>query len=464
MQRDYLRTLRFIGIECVVLLYIFLWLGFALHTSVHPQIFYKYTYKYFFALFITIILVYPFIKFLLYLTSESNVNIRKNTIRLTPWKKVGVIFAGLIIILVITETYLRTHNLYVKSQPYFLTIDNVQPFLQDKLLPLNNKQNPELHIDAYGFRGDEISLNKRHNTYRIFLLGGSTVLNVIIPYKQSVGKLLQDKLQSKYPGKKIEVLNAGMDGYTSEHSLIQYLFYIKDFRPNLIVLWNGFNDMYYACPNNPISYGGFKRDYSNVFGSMTNVYKTYFFDQALPVSLHIHFFTIDFIQHAFQFNFYSDLGPVFNKRVIPYLVNHGVIKWYPVAWKNYPSLASYRRNLVSIINATRADDVSLILGDQPYLYNLAMDNQYHIPRWFAQTNCVQGMAYPSTQTLIDGMDLFNNTTKEVSRKNNIPFIDIASQIPKNLDYFTDDVHYTPKANQKIGELLFNFIVDNNYIQ
>jgi lysophospholipase L1-like esterase len=66
--------------------------------------------------------------------------------------------------------------------------------------------------------------------------------------------------------------------------------------------------------------------------------------------------------------------------------------------------------------------------------------------------------------MIVAMNTYNKTSQEVAAEHAVPFVDIASALPKNLDYFTDDIHYTPKANALIAKLLFTKIVTLDLIK
>src|SRR5438045_2911586 len=55
------------------------------------------------------------------------------------------------------------------------------------------------HVDAQGFRGDDVALVKPPKTFRIFTIGGSTTLGVSNPYPDSYPFLLQALLREKYP-------------------------------------------------------------------------------------------------------------------------------------------------------------------------------------------------------------------------------------------------------------------------
>jgi len=349
------------------------------------------------------------------------------------------------------------------EDPYTLGLDNFHLFLQSTLTKENNQQNPSLHINSFNFRGDEIKREKDKNTFRIFVLGGSTVLNAGVSYSNSFGKLLQDKLTKEYPNKKIEVLNAGMDGFTTEHSIIQYLFYIKDFKPDLIITWQGINDMYYSCTGNFFTKGGYQEDYSHQLGSLAVPIRQYFSDTNLPLSVHFHLVTFDFLRHIFTYNFYSDINPLLNTNVAIKLSELKLNPYKPTSMKNFPSINSYKRNLLTLTNIIKNDNVPLIIGNQAFLYTESANNPKIPFQWYMQRNCLKGQNYPDTKSLINGIQLFNKVTKEVSNETNNKFVDFEKEIPKTKEYFFDDVHTTEKGNSKMSEILFQTIKEGNFI-
>jgi len=61
------------------------------------------------------------------------------------------------------------------------------------------------------------------------------------------------------------------------------------------------------------------------------------------------------------------------------------------------------------------------------------------------------------------MNKFNNTIKNVADDNAIPFVDFDTDMPKSLEYFVDDVHFTKKGAEKMADILYQFIVLNEII-
>ena len=161
-------------------IYLFFLLGLLLHTSSHPQVFNKYTIKYAIMLVILLIGSFPFL-WLVYFTFQTNiVRIKRKKIILKPWCKILIYFLFLTIIITPVELALRNKYKNYESENYLYTIDNFDPFLQSKIAKHEN-----LTINLLGFRGEEISVKKPYGAYRIFVLGGSTVLNREVEFEKN---------------------------------------------------------------------------------------------------------------------------------------------------------------------------------------------------------------------------------------------------------------------------------------
>lgn len=434
-------------------LYLFVVLGLFFHTSGHPQLFGKYTYKYALSLVVLVISFVPLIYLLLYLLRPSTLKLKKRKIILTPFRKLIVLLALFILVLLPFELYLRSRYKTFETSDYNYNLDNFHPFLQFQLSPRQN-----LHINSSNFRADEISLHKPANTYRIFILGGSTVLNAGMPYDKLFSTLLQQKLQKQYPQKKIEVINAGNDGYTTEHSLIQYLFKIKDFEPDLIVMWHGINDWYYSCSNDPLSRSSFRSDYSHFLGADAQLANSYFKPQPM---LSVRLITLDFFKKFIDDNLYSDLTNKIKYRDPDIYNSKTTALQYDM--KELPSLPVYERNLQTFISQLQSDHVSLLLGNQAVLYDPHISPATKAKIYFPKLHCSVNGKYPSFESVTKAMNTFNNSTRDIAEKNDIPFIDFNSSIPKTTEYFTDDVHYTEKGNYLISYLLYKYFISTNFI-
>lgn len=413
-------------------LYLFILFGFVLHTSPTPVVFGKYAFKYFLGLVMLIFLWGPLSKIIIYFENK---------------KMTFVIL--LFILLAIVELFLRTQNIRFSAEPYSLYQSNYHPFLQLKMTEQNNKDNPSLHINSYGFRYGKMDKEKQRDTFRVFILGGSTVFNSTIPFEKTYEYLLEQKLRNTYTDKKIEVVNAGIDGYTSEHTLIQYISYIRDFQPDLVISLQGINDLNYSCLTPYVTQGKYSQDYSHNLGATAKMVQTYFHPLQ---NITVNSYLLDFFFHEIHFNFYSDLKPIFSK------VNVSKKKFVSIT--DFQSLSSYNRNMNYFVQIVKNDGVKLLLSNQPYLYTL--ENASKID-WYMQRICTFNGKYPDVSSLIKGLDEFNKSTQDLAKNAGVSFIDLDSNIPKTTDYFSDDVHFTEKGNARVAEVLFNYFKDNSLI-
>ncbi len=121
-----------------------------------------------------------------------------------------------------------------------------------ELLPFIRESN----FNSHGFRGDEFSEIKPLNTYRIFMVGGSTLFgsgessdNTTIP---SILQKIFDSDNSNL--KKVEVINAGFGGANSNLELNLIKQKLVYYQPDLVVVYDGWNDLRADLPVEHVKY------------------------------------------------------------------------------------------------------------------------------------------------------------------------------------------------------------------
>ena len=113
-------------------------------------------------------------------------------------------------------------------------------------------------INSNGFRRTkDVSKIKPKNTFRAFLLGGSTAhgISSAPPYPirhiypdETIDAYLEKMLSLKYPDYNIEVINAAVTGYQVFLHTQYILTELLDYDPDLVIFFDGANDHY---TNNP---------------------------------------------------------------------------------------------------------------------------------------------------------------------------------------------------------------------
>ena len=104
-------------------------------------------------------------------------------------------------------------------------------------------ENGDIVVNSLGYRGPYFKKKKSPNTFRIVAMGGSTTAGMY-ENELTYPRLLERMLNRNVMGKqKIEVINAGVWGYTSCQVMKRYKKEIVDLKPDAILLMSGWNDI-----------------------------------------------------------------------------------------------------------------------------------------------------------------------------------------------------------------------------
>ena len=97
--------------------------------------------------------------------------------------------------------------------------------------------------NSFGYRGEEFEIEKPEGVFRIVALGGSaTYSDGVADFRQSYPYLLEAYLHEQgYT--QVEVINAGLPGYTSWESLLNFNFRALDLQPDLVIFYPDIEDV-----------------------------------------------------------------------------------------------------------------------------------------------------------------------------------------------------------------------------
>lgn len=93
-----------------------------------------------------------------------------------------------------------------------------------------------------GYRGEDFLLKKPEGTYRIVTLGASTTYGFGVPANKAYPVILGETLREDYGYDNVEVINAGVIGYTSWEILTNFEFRVLDLEPDMIIYYSALND------------------------------------------------------------------------------------------------------------------------------------------------------------------------------------------------------------------------------
>jgi len=122
-----------------------------------------------------------------------------------------------------------------------LCLENLE--LQHRAGEIKPFQGQFLSISSHGFRGPEISMEKPENTYRIFVVGGSTTFGTGVGNNETAPAYLQKKFDDARLDFNVEVINAGIPGMGSEAELQLIKSRLVNYNPDLFLVYDGINEL-----------------------------------------------------------------------------------------------------------------------------------------------------------------------------------------------------------------------------
>lgn len=126
------------------------------------------------------------------------------------------------------------------QEPYF----QYHPFAAFSWIP--NARFLKQTVNSQGFVSTrEIPFAKEPGELRIITLGGSSTVGNGNVDEETYPRILEKLLQEKFPAKKINVINGAAGGYSTNESLGYLQSRLIYYRPDIIIVMQGWNDMYY---------------------------------------------------------------------------------------------------------------------------------------------------------------------------------------------------------------------------
>ena len=318
---------------------------------------------------------------------------------------------------------IKYDQLYVESNPYIpykfkSSFKNEKESLAD--YPLHKGEiffgNYETNNLGYlnGPNGDrDVEFKIKENLIRVNCLGASTTGNYIkkdnkdFSYPNELEKIL-NKDSLKY-----EVNNFGVGGYNSADILVNFILNIVDTRPEIIILYHAYNDIDSYLTDN------IKSDYSHSRKNLGETIWKFKLSEKIPT------FPLSFMNYIAE-------------NIFPIVPRNSLIKNITKGKRDLridpkKGLEIYERNIQSIIDIAKARNIKVILSSFcHFLYDEISDSELH-----------------RTHHKIVKQE--NEIILNLSRKNNLIFVDNYKKIPKEKRYFVDSIHFSPEGIKSIAK-------------
>jgi len=299
--------------------------------------------------------------------------------------------------------------------------------------------------NQFGFRGKEIKKQKDESTYRIICIGGSTTYGTAVEdFRQSYPYLLEKELNSSGT-QQVEVINAGVKGYSSFESLLNFQLNLLEFSPDLIIINHGINDLSTRLVW-PLE--AYRSDNSGFRGDPYPQHLAY---DATWVN---HFYLGRIVKqklmsdYEFQKDYLQSIGRAktdisFELRYQNYkeIYPSGIFTKHPIEKILQANPPKYlKRNLSLISEIAKVNGITTLFTS--FLYFQKAEGSMVVPV----------MAKEITKQ--------NKMIAALAKEEGCYFFDLAKNNQAFENYFTDEVHLNEKGNQLKAQLLTKFLNDS----
>lgn len=283
-----------------------------------------------------------------------------------------------------------------------------------------------------GFRGDDLTIPKPANEFRIFMVGGSTTECLYLDDSKTITRALQNELnKSKGANLTVKVYGAAKSGDASDDHCSMIVHRIVQLQPDMIIVFTGINDLTRALVNydylhyvkgepperlRQLKYlateSQIVRRFYYLFGQMS--------PPVTQVFQEIHLNS----QYKNSIRLCNSL-PISNER---------------------PSVnpTAYANNLRTIAGVAQAHGIKLVLMTQQATWNGPDNSNLKEWQWLL---CRSGVRYREDY-MNEALTALNDQTRQVARQFSIPVYDLAGTMPKSRDFFYDDVHFNDRGAQE----------------
>ena len=346
-----------------------------------------------------------------------------------------LVFFILIISYLAAETYIRISEPYVNlwvitgrqagadPKEHWALVDAFSAY---KGRP-GSYRGTEKTVNKYGFiSSPEISIKKPENTIRVVFLGGSSTAGTgrNLADEDTWPFLVTEILKENLKERKIEFINASLGGYTTFESFGRLWSRVRFFSPDIVVVYHGWNEMYYFNKVDEIIYWRTLPDGSWGFNyaSKITVYEPHWIDHLIRHSQLLTKIRLRLSKpHSEEVSVPKEIKDNYDKR----------------------GLDIFRTNLCLIREATSIFNAKLFVIKQA---TLIVDNLNKKDR----NNCryeYHGFDHDAH------VDAFNQIYRIIDEEIEAEDIIDITQLSGSPEYFYDHVHPTELGSKEIAKLV-----------
>jgi lysophospholipase L1-like esterase len=289
-----------------------------------------------------------------------------------------------------------------------------------------------------GYRGDEVIVPKPEGIFRIVALGSSTTYGNGVTAEEAYPAQLENILRDTYGYTNVEVVNAGVGGYTTWEDLVNLQFRVLDLQPDLVIFYEATND---------ITLRLIDPRYYNGLNMIRGIWHTE--AKPLPSSTLYRFLAINLGWMQDPSALEERMRPTVEIKTCIY--DQAFCKDFNMTKRELFHLNQpiyYERNVRNIVAVARMNGIQIMFSSWAYFPDPLPNNVAHY------------MTQPERQ---EAVAEHNTLLQRIAEELEVPFYDLGANIPYNPDFWTDGRHLTPLGTHEQAFEYAVFLVENQLL-
>jgi len=307
--------------------------------------------------------------------------------------------------------------------------------------------------NAFGFRSLSMRQRKKPpDTIRIFCLGASTTDQATQSTEDTFYGILEEALNDSFEDRNVhvETIGYGRGGRRTIDVLAWAKTNLKAYDPDMVIIFMGVNDL--AWNGGPdYSFETFadrlrqKEDKERKSGAAV-VLEDYsqLYRRGLIMKRRIELWRDE--ESGRVIGWHSENLPNVRKEYKQYPYVAGPIR-------NPDPINEFSHAMDSLIGLLQKMKVAVIVLGQPVLWKDSMSAEEVDSLWFS-VDTPDGKVRASGSWLEREMQRYNRVQQQLAQRHGATYIDLDTQIPKTLEYYFDDCHFTDAGSRKAASAIF----------
>lgn len=321
------------------------------------------------------------------------------------------------------------------------------PYL--RYYPTPNYRQAKNRHNSLGYRGDEIEIPKPEGQFRIVCIGGSTTYATDLDdYKMAYPSLLENNLiEAGYEN--IKVINAGVGGWTSWESMINFELRILDLDPDVIIINHAINDIHARLVWPPEAYKG---DNSALNPATGYIIMPSIFEYSSLIRIFMIKTGLT-TSHAALEKYGKPSDKSKNTAYISEFKKQKRTNTYPTSIFQEISAMKmletnkpifFKRNIRNIVLIAKTEGIKTVLVS--FAYSPLFDD-----------------SMVSSDEYNYAYNEMNAVLKDIANELNVSFFDLKKEFPEDKMYYKDGRHVTIEGAQLKVKLFADFLIKNKLV-